>query len=180
MAQRIGMRRHREHIPGIHQLIGEHARAEARKPDTRLTLMTAAELAELLASDPQGRYAEQIRILRLDGDPDWVTEVEEISAAVRQDISDAQPRAKSLDALADRVDAREPVTVQPTRVLDVLAARAVIRIPCGVSDYNSVGAPEWLVDLARPPAHLAEDRPGVTLSADDWTAAAPLDVQPAW
>lgn len=168
MAERIGRGKHRDHIPGIHRALGDHARTVSRQPDARIKLMTPHELADMLASNSS--YAQQVKILRLDGDPDWVRDVEETAAVLRQELSDAQPRARSLDALAELVDGGHAVTVQPTQVLDVLADRRGIRTPCRVGDYGQLDAPEWLVDLTTPVVPV-ERWPAATVTADDWVAA---------
>jgi hypothetical protein len=177
MAQRIGTGRQRDRIPSIHKAIGGRARAAARELDCRVKLMEPRDLADALKSEP--RWADEVRILRLAGDPDWTADVEEVTARVRQAISDAQPHAVSLDALADRIEAGEEVVVSPWRVIGVLAERQGVD-HCRVSDLESIDGPEWLANLVQVTPPDDEDWLNVVVCAHDSVGIAPPGTVPAW
>jgi hypothetical protein len=99
---------------------------------------------------------------------------------VRQEISDQQPHARALDALADALEAGQEVVVQPWRVIEVLAQRQGVE-NCRMSDLENLEAPQWLLNLVRtaPPSE-EQDRPGVVVHADDSISIDTQQRQCAW
>jgi hypothetical protein len=176
MARMIGTTR-TTHTPGgrVHRLLGEHARKAARVVDARLALFDVSDWLRWFKDD--ATMAVELEILaRGDRDPVALKMCRELA----QRVSDLQPHARSLDALADRIEAGEDVVVAPWRVIEVLAERQGIE-HCRIGDLETLDAPQWLLNMARsaPPSE-DEDWPGVVVYADDSIAIDTQQRQCAW
>jgi len=95
----------------------------------------------------------------------WMALGGQMEMAEAQRISDEQPHAKSLAALAGRAERREKLFVSPWRVLKLLPAVAV---------------PQWLEDLDRRGDPDIGPRPAVVVGADDTVRPAPFGTVAAW
>ncbi len=114
-------------IPGLHKALIEQHESDAKVIDPRIALMGPQEMVHLLHTDPAGAkalgphgFSKEIAILK-GGDPHSCL-VQETLAAVKQEISDAQPHAKSLRAGAEKLRQGKPHAVGYEHVLDIVGA----------------------------------------------------------
>jgi hypothetical protein len=99
-----------------------------------------------------------------------------MTMAEAQEMSDRQPHSVSLRALADQVDRRERVSVQPWRVIDLITGKD----GSGMGDLEHEGIPVWLAELVRQPPPDVGPRLAVTVAPDDSVRPAPVSTVPAW
>jgi hypothetical protein len=99
-----------------------------------------------------------------------------ITMAEAQERSDEQPYAVSLRALADRVDRRERVFVQPMRVIDLITGKE----PARVVDLGHEDIPPWLAGMVREPPAEIGPRCAVIVASDDSIRPAPPGTVPSW
>jgi hypothetical protein len=101
---------------------------------------------------------------------------QQIGPVEAQQISGDQPHAKSLRALAARVDRREPIFVSPWRVVDLI----VQMDPATVSVLSNSAVPAWLGDLVKTYPTEVGPRAAVTVSPDDTVKPSPPGTVPCW
>ncbi|MGB7142169.1 hypothetical protein [Mycobacterium sp.] len=108
----------------------------------------------------------------------WVNDGS-IAPVEAQQVSDGQPHAISLRALAARVDRREKVFVSPWRVIDLLVTPEHDG-PVRVADLAGADLSEWLKTMCQNRDPEISPRPAVVVGADDTVRPAPFGSQAAW